>query len=343
MSNFSFIPPDKKLPRRNRIVINLNTDLISKFQINYCYFIQFTLFNIINMKKVFYLLILTALISCNGNNEANSVYTNQSSENTSEKKKSFEDGTFCADVIFHNPNTGTTNKYQLNVEVNNRYVEKVLWPNGGWLDDDHYSSERLDDDNECSITTDKGYEYEIKITGEDCAQTILPCMTLDNCIAALNVTEEEKQQLVNDIIKNKIDCLTEGMCEVMVKYVKEMRALKEKHKHQKDSMQRVMGKFNAKVNNGYIQQVFAFSKYDRVTCQLVIVKRKSMFYMLRVYSSEKCKMGLMNFNPNISGLQDITVQEDPSKYELSGYSAEIIDQSSSYSYLKNEVNNYCSF
>ena len=62
------------------------------------------------MKKVFYLLILTTLISCNGNNEANSDYTIPTSESTSEKKKSFEDGTFCADVILHNPNTGTTNK-----------------------------------------------------------------------------------------------------------------------------------------------------------------------------------------------------------------------------------------
>jgi hypothetical protein len=298
------------------------------------------------MKKIIYFLILATLISCGGNNESNSDYnitTSENTENTNNKKNTYEDGTFCADVIFHNPNTGTTNKYQLNVEVNNSYVEKVLWPNGGWLDDDHYSSERLDDDNECSITTDKGYEYEIKITGEECAQTILPCMTLDNCIQALNVTEDEKQQLVNDIIKNKIDCLTEGMCEVMVKYVKEMRALKEKHKHQKDSMRRVMGKFNAKVNNGYIQQVFAFSKYGRVSCQLVIVKRKGMFYMLRVYSSEKCSMGLMNFNPNISGTQEITVQEDPRVFLLNAYSAEIIDQSSSYSYLESEVNNHCSF
>ncbi len=44
----------------------------------------------------------------------------------------FEDGTYCANVTYHNPNTGTTNEYTLDVEVSNNRVIRINW-SIGWL------------------------------------------------------------------------------------------------------------------------------------------------------------------------------------------------------------------
>ena len=43
----------------------------------------------------------------------------------------FEDGTYCANVTYHNPNTGTTSEYTLDVEVSNNQVIRINWSNGG--------------------------------------------------------------------------------------------------------------------------------------------------------------------------------------------------------------------
>jgi hypothetical protein len=83
----------------------------------------------------------------------------------------YTDGTYCADVTYHNPNTGTTNTYTLNVEVEDNSVTEIHWPNGGSLDESHFSAEELDDSGHCSFTSDKGYEYEIQINGEECSST----------------------------------------------------------------------------------------------------------------------------------------------------------------------------
>lgn len=83
----------------------------------------------------------------------------------------YSDGTYCADVEYYNPDTGTRSTYSLNVEVENNEVTVIHWPNGGWLDDSHFSPEELDSDGYCSFTSDKGYEYTIQITGPECSYT----------------------------------------------------------------------------------------------------------------------------------------------------------------------------
>ena len=83
----------------------------------------------------------------------------------------FEDGTYCADVGYYNPNTGTNNTYTLEVEVENNKLVIIYWNNGGWLDEDHFSAEELDEDGYCSFTSDKGYDYTIQIIGKDCGYT----------------------------------------------------------------------------------------------------------------------------------------------------------------------------
>lgn len=79
-----------------------------------------------------------------------------------------KDGTYCADVTYHNPNTGTEKTYQLNVEIESQELLKIKWPNDGWLDDDHFSPVVFDKGGYTSFTSDKGYEYSIQITGPEC-------------------------------------------------------------------------------------------------------------------------------------------------------------------------------
>jgi hypothetical protein len=80
----------------------------------------------------------------------------------------FEDGMYCANVTYHNPNTGTTSEYTLNVEVSNNQVIRINWSNGGWMDEDHFSPETLSDNGHCSFESDKGYEYTVQIIGSGC-------------------------------------------------------------------------------------------------------------------------------------------------------------------------------
>ena len=83
----------------------------------------------------------------------------------------FEDGTYCADVSYYNSNTGTSNTYTLEVEVENNEVVQINWGNGGWMDEDHFYPEVLDDSGYCSFSSDKGYDYTVQITGQNCGYT----------------------------------------------------------------------------------------------------------------------------------------------------------------------------
>ncbi len=80
----------------------------------------------------------------------------------------FYDGIHCAEVSYYNPKTGRKSDYILEVEVEDGELTKILWPNGGWLDDDHFSPEELDEDGWCEIETDRGIEHEIQIIEDDC-------------------------------------------------------------------------------------------------------------------------------------------------------------------------------
>lgn len=88
-----------------------------------------------------------------------------------EESEAYPDGTYCADIDYYNPDTGTRSTYTLNVEVESNEVTVIHWPNGGWLDDSHFSPQELDSDGSCSFTSDKGYQYDIQITGPECSYT----------------------------------------------------------------------------------------------------------------------------------------------------------------------------
>lgn len=82
----------------------------------------------------------------------------------------YKDGIYCASVEYYNPNTGTSNTYTLNIEVENDNLVTIHWPNGGWLDESHFISEDISS-GACSFTSDKGYEYIVTILGKNCQFT----------------------------------------------------------------------------------------------------------------------------------------------------------------------------
>lgn len=95
--------------------------------------------------------------------------TNEPTEELATADGTYEDGTYCAEVEYYNPNTRTRSTYSLNVEVENNELTLIHWPNGGWLDDSHFTPVELDESGYCSFTSDRGYEYEVQITGPECS------------------------------------------------------------------------------------------------------------------------------------------------------------------------------
>ena len=100
----------------------------------------------------------------------NNVNTNSNTESSYEdydSELSHPDGTFSAEVNYYNSNTGTSSTYTLDVEVENNEVTVIYWPNGGELDDSHFTPQELDSNGSCSFTSDQGYDYEVTITDPD--------------------------------------------------------------------------------------------------------------------------------------------------------------------------------
>lgn len=105
------------------------------------------------------------LISCQGKSTINSGDTLTKSE-VSNDNGSYSDETYCAEVQYHNPNTGTQSSYTLTVKVENNEIVEINWPNGGSLDEDNFSNVAIDENGHSSFTSNKGYKYEVQITGQ---------------------------------------------------------------------------------------------------------------------------------------------------------------------------------
>ncbi len=93
--------------------------------------------------------------------EASTYNENIVDENTSDCK--FEDGIFLATVDYHNPVTRYSQTYTLDVEIQNCRVVKIIFPKGGWLDEDHISSSGLDEDGNASIEGENGKTFDVHI------------------------------------------------------------------------------------------------------------------------------------------------------------------------------------
>lgn len=80
-----------------------------------------------------------------------------------EESSNYNNGTYCAEVEYYNPRTGTNSTYTLVVEVEDGRLVKIEWPNGGWLDEDHYSGVEISESGEASFESDRGNQYTIQI------------------------------------------------------------------------------------------------------------------------------------------------------------------------------------
>jgi hypothetical protein len=102
--------------------------------------------------------------ACNNNSRSKS--SSDSDENYTESEEpeieGYRDGTYCADVEYYNPSTGTRNTYDLNVEVEDGELTVIHWPNSGWLDDTNFNPEDITD-GECEFDSDRGYHYTITL------------------------------------------------------------------------------------------------------------------------------------------------------------------------------------
>ncbi len=113
-------------------------------------------------------LCLGLLVSCteanNSDSSESSAQDNTESENSSDENGcKFKDGTHSATVDYYNPETGYSQTYTLNVEVENCEVVQINFPSGGWLDSDHISPAELNEDGYCTIDGEDGKTYEIQI------------------------------------------------------------------------------------------------------------------------------------------------------------------------------------
>lgn len=74
-----------------------------------------------------------------------------------------EDGTYTATVDYYNPNTGYSNTYTLDVEVENGEVVQIDFPNDGYLDECHIYPSEVDEDGSCHIEDEDGRSFDIQL------------------------------------------------------------------------------------------------------------------------------------------------------------------------------------
>jgi hypothetical protein len=119
-------------------------------------------------RRILTLLFSSLLLFAGCNNNSRSRSSSETDENYSENADNeseddgYKDGTYCAEVEYYNPSTGTRNTYDLDVEVEGGELTVIHWPNGGWLDNSHFYPENITD-GECEFTSEKGYRYMVTL------------------------------------------------------------------------------------------------------------------------------------------------------------------------------------
>lgn len=117
------------------------------------------------------LILIILLISCKENKsnkidneeiQVENIETNDEELSYNENSNEYSDGTYCAEVEYYNPSTGTRNTYDLDVEVESGELTVIHWPNSGWLDNSHFHPEDITD-GECEFKSDRGYRYTVTL------------------------------------------------------------------------------------------------------------------------------------------------------------------------------------
>lgn len=118
------------------------------------------------MKALLFGFILFLCLSFKFNSNKNrSPNNNQFSSETDILEYSYVDGTYCAEIDYYYPKSGTRSTYTLEVEIEDNQLTKIYWPNGGWLDDSHFYPPEIED-GYAEFTSDRGVEYSVEITEE---------------------------------------------------------------------------------------------------------------------------------------------------------------------------------
>lgn len=254
----------------------------------------------------------------------------------------YPDGTYCANVGYYNPSTGTRRNYTLNVEVESNEVTKILFGNGGYLDNNHITPESLSNSGSCSINDDRNRTFDITIYGSACTnidnlddggtEAEESRLTLGQCASTIPMTEEELSDYEREFNASRNDLISDEWCERLFDYITKAREIKER----RDNMDRQM-------SNGYIQKLHSVGGDDNVRCQTMIVLRNGTYYLLELAGRRRATMGLTNFNPNNSDWQSIAIKENFESTTMPVFEARVIDRSSSMTSLEIEMDNYCSF
>lgn len=105
------------------------------------------------MKKYLFLTLFAAFCSCTH-------YKSTDYEGSIDE--GYPDGIYDAIIHVYNPNTKHNATYTLEVEVENEYLIKIYWNNGGWLDDSHFSPVDISEGS-ASFTDDRGYRYSVEL------------------------------------------------------------------------------------------------------------------------------------------------------------------------------------
>ena len=233
----------------------------------------------------------------------------------------FEDGTYCAEVDYYNPNTTTRSEYTLEVEVENNEVVKIYFGNGGWLDTDHFSPELIDEDGTCTITSDRNYEYSIQLIEKDgnCIQDEIPeeeepeiLFSTEQCAEIYNMSSSELKLCMKTLNISLYDKHTEEMCQIMGNYIEEVR-----------KENRRWGETQNEINNGYITNITRRSAYG-ITSQIVTILKNGRSYELEVRGSDECTMGTAIFDENNYDWQLVYIKQNPNRDSYSGHYMRII-------------------
>jgi len=253
----------------------------------------------------------------------------------------YPDATYCADINYHNPKTGTRHTYTLNVEVESNQMIKIYWGNGGWLDDSHFTPEELDGNGECSFVSDMGYKYEIKITGPECTITDNPTgedemqgitLTLWQCASAIQMTKAELAQYERDFKANRTDVISEEMCNSLREYITEVRKINGE-----------LDAINVELDNGRIEDIYVMSARGEISCQQILVKKKGVYYWLEVQGLNETTMGTIQFDHTTSNWQNVIVKEGLESTKMKVFSMRIMDQDRDMTFLKAKMYGYCKF
>lgn len=148
------------------------------------------------MKHIYYFILVSILLMLSCKNESkNNDYSDENIEAIeSNSDDGYKNGDYCAEVDYYYDKTGTNSSYTLKVEINNNQLIKIYWPNGGWLDNSHFTPPSISD-GQASFISDQGVEYNVRIIGTDG-----DCYYSNNALNEDDLIEDGETKKVDGII-----------------------------------------------------------------------------------------------------------------------------------------------